>query len=315
MKRLLMICYIILLFSYCFPHFAERFRKEADAPESGVQTVYVSDGGETRELDMAEYLTGVVAAEMPASFETEALKAQAVAARSYTMYCMMSGKHGTGQVCTSSGCCQAYLTEEQMLARWGTGYEKYRGKISAAVAATDGEYLSYMGKPAQAVFHSSSAPLTEDSGNVWGAVPYLVSVSSPESAETVPDYISYVYVSPEDFKKTVLSVHPEAVFPENKSQWIGEISRDGSGRVKSVDTGGTRLTGKQARYLFLLRSTAFDLSYDGANFLFTVVGFGHGVGMSQYGANVMAHGGADYASILAHYYPGTTLSHISDAAP
>lgn len=308
MKRILIICYVILLLSYCFPIFGVHFDRPREQSEPAAQTVSVIADGEERVLDMTEYLTGVVAAEMPASFEYEALKAQAVAARSYAMYCMMSGKHGSGRTCTSSGCCQAYLTDGEMRERWGTGYDKYRGRIYDAVKATEGEYLSYMGKPAQAVFHSSSAPMTEDSGNVWGYVPYLVSVSSPESAENVPNYVSYVSVSPEDLKNTVLSAHPEAVFPEDASQWKGEIVRDGSGRVQSMELGGVKISGKEARYLFLLRSTAFDLSLDNGNFLFTVIGFGHGVGMSQYGANVMARNGADYASILAHYYPGTAIS-------
>ena len=307
MKRILISCYAVLLLAYSLPFFEGLYRRLFPADRTFVQFIAVlTDSGEKR-LDMAEYLSGVVAAEMPASFEPEALKAQAVAARSYAMYCVRSGKH-RGKVCTEPGCCQAYLSDSGMRLRWGTGYEKYHRKILDAVRATEGEYLSYMGHPAQAVFHSSSAAVTESSENVWGYVPYLVSVSSPENAGDVPGYTSYVRVSPEELKSAVLSVHPEAVFPEDAAQWIGEIRRDSSGRVGSLALGDAVLSGREMRSLFLLRSTAFELNYEDGGFLFTVSGFGHGVGMSQYGANVMAQNGADYASILAHYYPGTTLS-------
>ena len=306
MKKILLLCYVILLSAYSLPLLQILYHRYFP-PKLTAQTVAVlTDEGETS-LGMTEYLSGVVAAEMPASFEKEALKAQAVAARSYAMYCIQSGKHG-GRVCTDPGCCQAWLSDSRMRLRWGTGYKEYHEKILDAVRATEGEYLSYMGAPAQAVFHSSSASVTENSGNVWSAVPYLVSVSSPEGAGDVPEFISYVRVSPEELKSAVLSRHPEAVFPEEAEQWSGELRRDSSGRVESLTLGGTELSGREIRSLFLLRSTAFELTYEDGSFLFTVTGFGHGVGMSQYGANVMARNGADYTSILAHYYPGTTLS-------
>ena len=306
MKKILIFCYVFLLFAYSLPLLENLYRRFSP-PNPRAQTVTVlTDSGEAS-LDMTEYLSGVVAAEMPASFETEALKAQAVAARSYTMYCTQSGKHGGG-ICTDPGCCQAWLSDSRMRQRWGTGYEGYHKKILDAVRATEGEYLSYKGAPAQAVFHSSSASVTESSGNVWNGVPYLVSVSSPEGTGDVPEYISYVLVSPEELKNAVLSRHPEAVFPEEAEQWTGELRRDSGGRVESLTLGGAELSGREIRSLFLLRSTAFELTYEDGSFLFTVVGFGHGVGMSQYGANVMAQNNADYTSILAHYYPGTTLS-------
>lgn len=308
MKKILIFCYALLLLAYGLPFFGEAYRRYFLPEHLSAQSVAVlTDKGETS-LSMTEYLFGVVAAEMPASFEAEALKAQAVAARSYTMYCEKSGKHSGGTICTDPGCCQAYLSGKELHQRWGADYEKYRQKILGAVKATEGEYISYMGAPAQAVFHSSSAAVTESSENVWSYVPYLVSVSSPESAENVPGYMSYVRVSPEDLKSSVLSLRPEAVFPEDAAQWLGELRRDSSGRVESIELGGAVLSGREMRSLFLLRSTAFTLEFENDSFLFTATGYGHGVGMSQYGANVMAQNGADYASILAHYYPGTEFS-------
>ena len=142
---------------------------------------------------------------------------------------------------------------------------------------------------------------------MWSAVPYLVSVESPETAEDVPNYISFVRCSPIDLRDTVLSARPEADFSGPEENWVGELRRDGSGRVASIVLGGESLDGKEIRKLFSLRSTAFTLEYDAGVFTFTVTGFGHGVGMSQYGADKMARQGADYTEILAHYYPGTAL--------
>ena len=158
-----------------------------------------------------------------------------------------------------------------------------------------------------AAFHSSSAGATEDCGAIWSARPYLISVDSPETAEEVPNYISSVELSALDFRDTVLYARPDADFTGDESGWIGEITHDESGRVASAVLGGEKLSGTELRSLFSLRSTAFTLEYTGSSFLFTVTGFGHGVGMSQYGANVMAKSGADYREILAHYYPGTQL--------
>ena len=244
---------------------------------------------------------------MPASFQDEALKAQAVAARTYAMYCAKSQKHGEAQVCTDYACCQAWQSDEALRQKWGGDYDTYSQKIRAAVEATAGQYLSYAGQPVFAAFHSSSAGATEDCGQVWNPSPYLVSVSSPETAEDVPNYISTVECTPLDFRDTLLYAHPEADFTGEESGWIGEIRLDGSGRVASAVLGGVSMKGTELRQLFSLRSTAFQLEYTGESFRFTVTGYGHGVGMSQYGANVMARQGETYTGILAHYYPGTVL--------
>ncbi len=276
-------------------------------PDSGRQIRLLS-GGEVTQLCVSDYLAGVVAAEMPASFEPEALKAQAVAARSYLQRAAASPKHEGADICSDAACCQAYLSPGQLRESWGERYDGYAQKISAAVAATDGEYLSYDGQPALAAFHSSSDGATEDAAALWSDVPYLKSVSSPETEENVPDLCSSVVCSELDFRDTVLHLVPEADMTGPASGWVGEIKRTGSGRVASAVIGGAELTGSQLRELFSLRSTDFELGYDGLSFVFTVHGYGHGVGMSQYGANAMAASGADYRSILSHYYPGTSLA-------
>lgn len=323
MKKLFLIAYLLILIELCMPQ-SEKTESEEPAPTvsvspaatvkpaaqsspPAVQKLKVLVGGEAVEMDMQEYLEGVLSAEMPASFPQEALKAQAVAARSYAMYCMNTGKHSDAQLCTDFACCQAWENEQTRREKWGSDYEVYAEKIASAVEATAGEYLSYKGEAIFAAFHSSSAGATEDSGQVWDSLPYLVSVESPESSETVPNYVSQLQCAPIDFRDTVLYARPEADFTGQPEQWICEIRRDRSGRVETATLGGVEIEGTLIRQLFSLRSTAFELSYAEGLFQFTVTGYGHGVGMSQYGAKVMAENGTDYYSILAHYYPETTL--------
>lgn len=260
------------------------------------ETVRLLQNGEVTELPLEQYLVGVVAAEMPADFEPEALKAQAVAARTYTLYCQDSKRHADADVCADYRCCQA----------WRDGAEA-DPRVRRAVEETAGEYLRFDGQAAFTAFHSSSAGFTEDCAAIWGGAPYLVSVSSPENADSVPNYVTHAERSPLDFRDTLLSVSPDADFTGAPETWIGKITRDASGRVSEAVLGGAVFTGVKLRELFSLRSTAFGLAYEDGVFRFTVVGFGHGVGMSQYGANVMAAQGADYRAILAHYYPGTEL--------
>ncbi len=273
-----------------------------------VRTVRLLAGEELLELELEDYLVGVVAAEMPASFPEEALKAQAVAARSYALCQIASGKHPDADLCADPGCCQAWRSEEQLRQAWSEDAEEKLRLYREAVVSTAGEILSYGGEPALAVFHSSSAGNTEDCGAVWSPRPYLVSVPSPETARDVPGYCSELRCAPLDFRDVILSAYPEADFSGPEEDWIGPAARDGSGRVASQELGGIEIPGKELRALFSLRSTAFTLALEEGSFVFTVTGFGHGVGMSQYGAMVMAREGADYREILAHYYPGTELN-------
>ena len=271
------------------------------------QTLRILAEGETLELTLEDYLVGAVAAEMPASFPEEALKAQAVASRSYALYCAASHKHGEADICADPGCCQAWLSDDRLRENWGEDYEENLSRVRQAVEATAGETLSYAGEPVLAVFHSSSAGATEDCGAIWNPRPYLVSVDSPETAGDVPGYVSSLRCAPIDFRDVILSACPEADFSGPEEGWIGPLRRDGSGRVESLELGGREIPGTELRRLFSLRSTAFSLDYEEGLFVFTVTGYGHGVGMSQYGAKVMARDGADYRQILAHYYPGTEL--------
>ena len=279
-------------------------------------SVKLLDGGKTAELTMRDYLIGVVAAEMPVKFQPEALKAQAVAARTYAMRSMLAGtKHAAegADVCSDPACCQAWLSGDELKKNWGGDYEADIKKITDAVVSTDGQYLISGGEPILAAFHSSSGGYTDSSAEVWGAEePYLVSVSSPESDKNVPNFVTTMTAGRLDFRDTLLSAHPEADFTGKPETWIGDADRDGSGRVRTVKLGGVAVTGEELRSLFGLRSTNFTLSYGDGAFTFTVTGSGHGVGMSQYGAQTMALAGSGYADILTHYYPGAVLTGLQN---
>lgn len=265
--------------------------------------------GELYNCSMSDYLPGVLAGEMPALFSEEALKAQAVAARTYIIHCMKTENpsHPDADVCDDPSCCKAFLSNDELKELWGDNYQEYWQKMNDAVMATDGEYLTYNDEAILAVFHSSSSGMTEDAKNIWAEVPYLVSVDSPEGQTDVPNFVSTIEVSQEDFKNKIEAVFPDASFEGEAAGWLGEAVYNDSARVSSITIGGTEVAGTQLRNIFDLRSTNFSLDYSEGKFIFTVSGYGHGVGMSQYGANVMAENGSDYKEILAHYYPGTTL--------
>jgi stage II sporulation protein D len=277
--------------------------------------VRVLKDGEILTMTLGQYLIGVVSAEMPATFETEALKAQAVAARTETLYHMLlstSSSHPNAHVCTDSTCCQAYKSDVELQEKWGGKFSEYISKITAAVRDTDGEYIDYGGQPIQAVFHSSSAGRTEESSAVWQeSLPYLVSVDSPESEANVPDYISTVTVSAKDFKETVVSHYPNAVFSEDKSTWVTDITYTDSGRIATLKLGGITVTGPSLRSMFGLRSTAASIEVGEEDVTFKTTGYGHGVGMSQYGANTLALEGKGYRDILSWYYTGVSYGEES----
>lgn len=280
-------------------------------------TVRVLVGETVKNMTMSDYLIGVVAAEMPAIFDEEALKAQAVAARTETLYHMRheNAAHPDADVCDDFTCCQAYQDDSALREKWGADYDVYIKKIAGAVRHTDGECLIYQNEPIQAVFHSSSAGKTADSGEVWEqSLPYLVSVTSPETAAQVPNYVSAVTVSLADFKETVLKHYPDAVFPKDRSRWITDITYTGSGRIDTLKLGGVTVSGPVLRRMFGLRSTAAAIEIDGKNVKFTTTGYGHGVGMSQYGANTLALEGYDYKEILLWYYTGVTFGPAADFA-
>ncbi len=266
--------------------------------------------GTIEELTMADYLWGVVAAEMPASFEEEALKAQACAARTYTVIKQnaASQKHPGADICGDSTCCQAYIERSAAETRWGLNADSYGEKITRAVEETDGLGILYDGKPIQALFFSSAAGRTVDAVEVWGnSVDYLKSVDSPEGEE-VPNYHTQAALTAQEVKDAVIKAYPGADLSGDPADWFGQVRRSEGGAVSSILVGGITLTGGQVRSLFALRSASFTVDWDGTQFNFSVTGYGHGVGMSQYGANAMAKEGKGFEDILTWYYTGTQVS-------
>ena len=264
--------------------------------------------GTVVQTDMETYLRQVVAAEMPASFEPEALKAQACAARTYTVRLQnRGGKHDNADVCTDSKCCQAYISPADAELKWGVQAGEFSAKIARAVADTDGLGVLYAGEPIEAVFFSSAPGKTTDAVAVWGnSVDYLKSVDSPEGDE-VPNYRTEVVLSAEEVKNRILTAYPGADLSGKPGSWFSQIYTGESGAVTSVLVGGVTLTGNQVRGALGLRSPAFTVAFDGTDFTFSVTGYGHGVGMSQYGANKMAAEGADFRAILEWYYSGAQV--------
>ena len=276
----------------------------------GEASLRVLDGDAVLEMDLGEYLLGVVRAEMPASFHPEALKAQAVAARTYTLYKLQTGGNhgGDADVCTDHTCCQAYINEERARANWGENADDFERKIEEAVTSTDGQTILYGGVPILAVFHSSSAGMTRKAGEVWlSDLPYLQAVSSPEAAERVPNYYSRAEFSREELRQKLLAAFPEADLSGGMAGWLSEPQTDDAGSVSTLSVGGVTVKGAAVRAALGLRSACFTWEVQGETLAFFVTGYGHGVGMSQYGADAMAAEGADYREILTHYYTGVTV--------
>lgn len=260
-------------------------------------------------LDITEYLIGVLAAEMPASYRIEALKAQAVAARTYLASKQTAkgcARYEKCDICTYSGHCQGYMSKEKRKKRWGDKFETYEEKLSKAVTETQDLVLTYNGKLISAMYHDSSLYSTEDSQAVYGsAQAYLVSVETPEQPNQVSKKVSYLIT---DFINLVNKEYPGSTLtPENfvKQFKIGETTP--SGRVASVQLGKLEVDGSDFRGVVGLRSTEFYFKIIADTVIFTTNGYGHGLGMSQVGANEMAKQGSNYKEILLHYYTGVKL--------
>ncbi|MBE6908850.1 MAG: stage II sporulation protein D [Ruminococcaceae bacterium] len=292
--------------------------QSAETPQRGVgdaeTALRVLHGGQIEEMTMDKYLVGVLRAEMPASFEPEALKAQAIAARTYTLYKMREGvieNHPDADACDDIRCCKAYMTAEDAAADWGGMALYYEEKLARAVAETDAQVVLYGGEPILAVFCSSTNGHTQNAGAVWQSdLPYLQSVSSPETEELVPNYYSVETVPAERFRALLTDAHPDADLSGAPQDWITDIERSDAGFVTALRAGGVRLKGNELRAILGLRSPSFTVEADDDALTFRVTGYGHGVGMSQYGANALAMQGMDASQILEHYFTGAHVGYL-----
>lgn len=264
--------------------------------------------GEVQQVPRRDYLIGAVAAEMPLSWPDEALKAQAVAAHSYVLYCRDHATAANGAWLSADPARrQGYLTDAVLHSYWGTRYDANYVRLSALVDSVLTQVLCYEGAPAGTSYFAISNGRTEASENVWGtALPYLVSVDS--STDLAADHYEYALtISAQQTAQQLaaLGLTADLAAPE---QWFGTPEYTAAGYVAALPVCGQRITGTALRQALGLRSTCFTVRYESGAFCFTTKGYGHGVGLSQWGAKALAEQGQNFADILAHYYPGTSLS-------
>ena len=264
------------------------------------------------EIPLDEYLLGVVSAEMPANFEQEALNAQALVARTYTIYSIKrnKNKHEGADICDSSTCCQAWISKEDRLARWNEDVRKeYWNKIVKAVNTTKGKVITYNGDIIDAFFHSNSGGITEIPVNVWGGTnfPYLQSVQT-SGEEGYSQYSSEVTLTQEELINKIRAKHSDFNIDISQQDSVKILEYTEAGRVKNIQIGNLKLSGVEVRSLLGLKSTNFKIEINNGKVTFIVTGYGHGVGMSQTGADNMAKKGNKYEEIIKHFYTGVEIT-------
>lgn len=303
--------------------FAENTDKQGTTQTEGTNYEYTKYGtitllhketGETEQVNLDDYLCNVVSAEMPADYELEALKAQAIVARTYTIYKVLNKKHDNADICDDSTCCQAWISKEDRLAKWEESKrESNWQKICEAVNNTKGQIITYDNQPINAFFHSNSGGVTEVPVNVWGGTgyPYLQSVeTSGEDAYT--QYSSEVTFTQEELLNKLKEKYEDISIDFSNNDDIKILEYTESARVKTIKFGNHELSGVEARTLFGLKSTNFEIIKDGNNIKFSVKGYGHGVGMSQTGADSMAKKGSTAEEIIKHFYTGVEIKDINE---
>jgi stage II sporulation protein D len=323
-KALLLIVCLLIFFPL-----ARSFRKKEEMPQksdantSSVEIiVYNTRENVIKRINLEEYIVGVVAAEMPASFSSEALKAQAIAARTYALgravekYGNTRINHFGAHVCTNPAHCQAWIPKE-LYQTWypKSDVDKNWAKIEQAVYETSGLILTYDGEIINPLYHANSGGITEDVQEVWSSVnsvPYLQSVFS----EGESDYSSFekkVVFKGEEIREKLMKVYPDIVFMGSISEDMEIIQYTNSQRVKEIRVGSITVPGTKFREIFSLASTQIEINFPADDEIEIVTyGFGHGVGMSQCGANELAQKGKDYDYILKYYYTGVEIEPLSD---
>ena len=280
--------------------------------------LYHTKTNEIEEISLDEYLYGVVAGEIPAEYNIEALKAQAVSARTYTIYQIINskGKHEDADICDNYACCQAWISKDDRLERWEEEKkEEYWNKITEAVDSTSEQIITYDGKPIDAFFHSNSGGITETAANVWGGnnFPYLKVVETVGESD-YSEYSSEVQISKQELVKLVKNKYNEFNINWNEENQIQVTEYTESGRVRTLKIGNINISGTEARSIFGLKSTKFSIESNGNIIKFNVLGYGHGVGMSQTGADSLAKQGYNYKEILKHFYSDVEILTIWDVS-
>ncbi len=258
--------------------------------------------GRVSKVEMKEYIIGCVATEMSPLYHTEALKAQAVACYTYAKRIRENKDSGDADITDSPDTHQGYTDKDGRKEKWGEKFEEYENKISAAVEDVFGEFMSFDGETVLAVYHANSTGRTQTAENIWESpIPYLISVESPGD-RLAPDYQSTDVFDESEFKKILEECGVRVT--DDADEWIEKVNADNGGYVSSLLVCGKEISGSCFRENADLRSSCFEIKYKNGEFTVVCKGYGHGVGMSQYGADYMARQGFDYKEILAHYYTG-----------
>lgn len=283
--------------------------------QNGEMAITVLVNGEPREMPLESYVEGVVAAEISPAFPEEAIRAQAVAARTYAVYKARADRpmqHRNADVCDDYTHCAAYVDlAAEAAARWGDSAGDYTDVIRKAVQDTAGEIVTKDGEAIVAVFHAASAARTESAKDVWGSdISYLQSVASP-GGSACEKYEGTVRLTFDEFRAKALESYPTADLSGDPKRWFSASTRSAAGSVIVCTLGGVQVKGTDLRTVFGLNSANFTLTIDDSTIAFHTIGYGHGVGLSQYGAKYLAEQGSTYQEILTHYYTGTEITKLA----
>lgn len=323
MKKVLFYLLFIIIFIFTIPIiFTKQFKTEEvstgeymdkekiDYGKYSKIRLFHSDSGRVEEIELDNYLYGVVASEMPVSFHIEALKAQAVVARTYTIYQLKNGpKHSNADICDSSLCCQAWMTKENRLSKWDENLrDEYWNKIVKAVDETKCKVILYNKEPINALFHSNSGGKTELAINVWGGnFPYFQTIETVGENEYT-SYNSEVEIKKDIFIKKLTEKNSKFQIDFNTTDCIKTLEYTEGGRIKKIKIGNVELSGIDCRQIFGLKSAMFNYEILENTVKFTVLGYGHGVGLSQCGSDVLAKQGKKFDEIIKYYYKDVEIS-------
>lgn len=300
------ICMILILFPLCFISYTDEKNNSVQTEITQVDTesisVFLVADQETVDIKIFDYIVGAVASEMPASYEVEALKAQAVACYSYMLWVKENSDNAEYDITNDPSTHQGYLTEEEMKEKWGDKYESYKRKIEEAVSEVFGEYMTYEGEVILALYHAISPGKTQESRDVWESpLPYIKSKTAPGDSLS-PDFDSEITVSCNKIRK---------LFDVDETVKSGELidifSLSDSRFIKNISVGNVSVTAGELAAKLSLPSPYFTAEYKEGNYIFFVKGYGHGLGMSQYSADYMARQASKYDEILRHFYDGVKI--------
>lgn len=289
--------------------------ENAEKDEKQTVKVFIKNENKVIEIDVKEYLLGVLAAEMPATYHEEALKAQAVTAYTYLLYKQAEQKNNPdvtlngADLSNDSSTHQGYITANARQEKWGDKTETYEKKLTEAIDAVSGKVITFEGKPIIAAFHAVNSGVTQSAKTVWGGeVAYLQSVTSVGD-KLSPDCTKTVAFKATELSEMLTSLENCELSGEAEN-WIGKIETTSSGYVSDIEIGGETYSGLKVRDAIGLRSAVFTCEYKNGNFHFTTSGYGHGVGLSQYGADYMARQGSSWEEIIKHYYTGVEIENM-----